>query len=153
METSQHKSDPKVIPPAYHRKTKNIHYAKTLVAAILLVGLSGSVGYYIGFKKGKTEGGEAAIRKITEAINPLNLIANNPVLPGTVIGQVTAVGNNVLTVKQVNGQEKQISLSENIQVTQQSNTLDISAVKQGSQVTVFVKKEGSKELATRIIVR
>ncbi len=153
METSQDKSDPKVLPPAYHRKSNKRHYAKSVVVITLLVGASAGIGYYTGFQKGKEQGGEAAIKKITEAINPLNLIANNPVLPGTVIGQVTEVGNNVITIKQVNGQEKRIALSESVQVTQQSNTLDISAVKQGNQVTVFVKKDGNKESATRIIIR
>ncbi len=153
MEKNQSKSHVKVLPQAQQPGSKRSYITKLLTSFVIVGALAAGGGYYVGFQKGKAEGGEAAIKKIGDALNPLNLLANNPVLPNTVMGQIASVGNDSITITQINGQKKQIEINHSTQITQHTNTLNISDLKPGNQVTVFVNKQGKLETASRIIVR
>lgn len=134
------------------KKSKKKPVLLTL-AGILVVGSAAGGGYYAGLQKGRSEATKIITGKITETLNPLNLLSSNPIFPGSVIGQVTKVESDKITVKKANGEEKTIAIASTTQVTRQSETLKVSDVQKGQQVTVFVKKDGDKETATRIIVR
>lgn len=134
------------------KKSKKKPVLLTL-AGVLVVGAAAGGGYYAGLQKGRSEAAEVIAGKITETLNPLNLLSSNPIFPGSVIGQVTKIESDKITVKKANGEEKTIAIASTTQVTKQSETLKVNDVQKDQQVTVFVKKDGDKETATRIIVR
>lgn len=135
-----------------HKKRKSSKPTIIAVGILILAAVGGS-SFYAGLKLGEKRGAEIVAKKITDTLNPLNLLSNNPVLPGTVVGNISQVDSQSLTLKLANGDEKKLRLTDKTQVTQQSNTLKISDLKTGQQVTVFVKQDTKKDQALRVLVR
>lgn len=93
------------------KKSKKKPVLLTL-AGVLVVGAAAGGGYYAGLQKGRSEAAEVIAGKITETLNPLNLLSSNPIFPGSVIGQVTKIESDKITVKKANGEEKPLQLRQ-----------------------------------------
>jgi hypothetical protein len=141
-----------------NQKTKkglaiNRSILNTLLLVILVVGLSASISGFVGYQLGKREGARLAVKKVTDFLNPLNAVSDNPLFPTTTIGKVSAISKTSVTVKQPNGSEKTIPLDSKTRVTQQDKNKSIDDVKKNTEVTVFANGKGDDTVANRIVIR
>jgi hypothetical protein len=120
---------------------------------VMIVLLSAAGGFWAGNTYGQAKGKKAAVGQITDLLNPLNAISNNPAFPYTVIGKVSKVNNQKVTVKLPNGDEKSVAISDKTKVSQGSNVKTINDIKKDANITVFTIGKGSNEAASRIIIR
>jgi hypothetical protein len=144
--------DDKIQLEPRQKKSKNKKPVLSLLIILALVGISAG-SYYIGLRQGEKKGAEALTAKIADTLNPLNVLSNNPVFPNSAIGPITKVESDSITVRQANGNEKKLLITDRTQITQKTNTLSAKDLKKDQQVTVIFTKESNKEKATRIIVR
>jgi len=129
---------------------KTIFYT---VGTIVLVGAIAGGSFYAGTQYGKKRAQDTISQKVTQALNPLSLLSNNPLLPNSFIGSISKIDNGTITIKLATGEQKKVEVNSTAQITQQSKTLTVNDLKTDQKVTVFVKKDGDKQVATRILVR
>lgn len=126
---------------------------QTVLLVFIVVAISAGAGYLAGFQMGKREGAKAAVRKVTDFLNPLNAIADSPLTPGTLIGKVVEVNDSSIKVKLVNRDEKTVVVTDKTSVTQGDKTLNLKDVKKDADVTVLTQGKDKDQTATRIILR
>lgn len=126
---------------------------QTMLLVIIVVVLSGGIGYFAGFQMGRRQGGKDVVKKVTDLINPLNAISDNPLFPSTVLGVASEVNDTSIKVKQPNGSEKTIIVTDKTSVTKGDKTLTYKDVKKGASVTVLTTGKDKEQTATRIVIR
>lgn len=134
------------------KQSKKFFVTVSAILVIALIVIAGASGYFVGYEKGKAKGGELALKKIGDLVNPLNLLANNPVFPSTSIGKVTKVNDKQITVRLANGEERKAELTDKTLVTKKTDAAKLGDVKQNDQVTLMTRQENQKTVATRIII-
>jgi hypothetical protein len=139
------------------RSKKNKGFSKKPVVFIVLcsVVIGAAGGYFGGYQMGRKAAAREVSKRITDIINPLNVLSSNPLFPHTVVGKVTNVGQKELTVKQLNGDSRKIIIDSKTQITQQAKSLVVTDIKKDASVTVLLKQDSNKDqdLASRIIIR
>lgn len=125
----------------------------TILLVLIIVVISGGIGYAIGFQYGKKAGAQSLIGKVTDFLNPLNAVSDNPLFPSTTVGKVDSANASKITVVQPNGDKKNIAINSKTKITQQDKTLSVDAIKKDNPVTVFTTGKGDDLTATRIILR
>lgn len=135
-----------------NQKSKR-NIAQIVILALILVIISGGAGYFAGFQYGKKEGARLAVKKVTDIINPLNAVSNNPLFPSTIVGKVSAIDKKEIKVKTPNGEEKTIPLSDKTKVTKGSASLSLKEVTKDSSVTIVATGKDKDFAATRIIIK
>ncbi len=137
--------------------SKNVRIKRDILQTVLMVAIvitiSAGGGYFAGFQMGKREGARLAVKKVTDFINPLNAISDNPLFPSTVLGKVSGVSDTSVKVKQTNGKEKTIIVTDKTVVTKGDKTLSIKDVEKNAPVTVLTQGKDSDQTATRIVIR
>lgn len=128
-------------------------YLNTVLLLFIVVAISAGVGLGVGYQLGKREGARLAVRKVTDFLNPVNAVSDNPLFPSTTVGTTTAISESSITVKMPNGKEKKIPLNKQTRVTKQDKELSVKNVAKNSQVTVFAKGRDKDLIATRIVIR
>ena len=126
---------------------------QSVLLIFIIVVISLGAGYAAGFQMGKREGAKAAVKKVTDLINPLNAISDNPLFPGTVLGKVDSVSSTSLKVKLANGKEKTVVINEKTVVTKGDKTLSLKDVTKDASVTVLTQGRDREQTATRIVLR
>ncbi len=126
---------------------------QTVLLVLIVVAISAGAGYAAGFQMGKREGGRLAVKKVTDYINPLNAISDNPLFPSTVLGEVVDITDTSIKIKQANGSEKTIVINDKTRVTKGSDSLSFKDVTKDSNVTVITTGKDKDQTATRIIIR
>lgn len=137
-------------------KKKRIFDKGTMIIVLLvfvLVGSAAGVGFWVGNLYGQRAGTRNAVSKVTDLINPINAISNNAAFPYTVIGKVSSIGSNEITVKLPNGDEKKVAVSSKTKVSQGSEVKTLNDVKKDANITVFTTGSGSDQIANRVIIR
>jgi hypothetical protein len=129
-------------------KTKTVLLS---LAVVLLVLIGAGLGYLAGLQKGKELAKQEITKKVTDLLNPLNALSSNPLFPNSVVGKVSTANNTEITVKQINGESKKVTIDKDTQVTKQSKEVTASDIKASNDVTVILKKDS--DTATRIIIR
>lgn len=129
--------------------------APLILLSVLMLGIGAGLGYWQGYTKGKKSGVQAVTSRITNLINPLSALSNNPLLPNTVIGIVSNADSKEMTVKLANGDQKKVLLNDATVVTKEDKTIKLTDIKKGTAVTIFVKtdKKGGTQTANRVIIR
>lgn len=135
------------------RVRKQRDLLQTVLLVVIVIGMSLGVGYFAGFQMGKKEGARLAVEKVTDFINPLNAISNNPLFPSTVIGKVKSVESTSVTVALANGESKTVVVSDKTVVTKGDKTLGLKDVQKGGTVTILTQGKGSEQTAKRIVIR
>ena len=123
-----------------------------LLITILLAGAAGA-GFYFGREYGRNEGTKEAVSKVTDLLNPVNALSNNASFPYTTVGKVVKVEAKSITVKQPNGEEKTVLVSEKTKVSQGSEVKSLSDVKKDANITIFSSGKGADQVANRVIIR
>lgn len=136
--------------PKKHNKKFFVITSGVLVLVLIIGAAAG--GYFIGYEKGKAKGGEMALKKIGDLVNPLNLLAQNPVFPGTQLGKVTKISDKQVTLKLANGDDVKATIDSKTIVTKGAEEAKVSDVKTNDQATVLTRKNGDTLTATRIIL-
>lgn len=126
---------------------------QSVLLVFIIVVISLGAGYAAGFQMGKRQGAKAAVQKVTDLINPLNAISDNPLFPSTVLGKVSAVSETSLKVKLANGKDKTIVINEKTTVTKGDKTLTLKDVTKDANVTVLTQGKDREQTATRIVLR
>lgn len=131
-----------------NNRTRNIFLS---LGVILLILIGTGLGYYAGLQKGKELAKQEITKKVTDLLNPLNVLSSNPLFPNSVVGKVTTANATEITVKQINGESTKVKIDKDTQVTKQSKEVTASDIKANNDVTVILKKDS--DTATRIIIR
>lgn len=141
--------------PSTNKKSSAINRSvlNTMLLVVILVVVSAGGGYAAGFQMGKKEGAKAAVKKVTDLLNPLNAVSDNPLFPQTILGKVADVSKSSITVTLANGEEKSVPLNEKTKVSQQDQAKSISDIKKDSQVTVFTTGKDKEKVANRVVIR
>ncbi len=126
---------------------------QTMLLVVIVVALSGAIGYFAGFQMGRRQGAKDAVKKVTDLINPLNAISDNPLFPSTILGTASAVNDTSITIKQANGSTKTIVVTDKTEVTKGDKTLTYKDVKKGANVTVLTVGKDKDQTASRIVLR
>jgi hypothetical protein len=121
------------------------------LGVVLLVLIGAGLGYLAGLQKGKELAKQEITKKVTDLLNPLNVLSSNPLFPNSVVGKVTTANATEITVKQINGESKKVTIDKDTQVTKQSKEVTASDIKAENEVTVILKKDS--DTAARIIIR
>ncbi|MDQ5885840.1 MAG: hypothetical protein QG628_237 [Patescibacteria group bacterium] len=121
------------------------------LGVVLLVLIGAGLGYLAGLQKGKELAKQEITKKVTDLLNPLNVLSSNPLFPNSVVGKVTTANATEITIKQINGESKKVTVDKDTQVTKQSKEVTASDIKAENEVTVILKKDS--DTATRIIIR
>lgn len=151
----------KVVPHAESSQSSNSNRRWLLpftfaLVAIVSAGIGGAVGFWRGTEYGKKQATSQAVKAIADIANPLSLLANNPLFPGTVVGKVTEANDKAMTVKLINGESKKIAFDDKTTISKENKVLAKSDIKKDVSVTVFTKTKGDDKnalIATRIVLR
>ena len=132
--------------------TKSNLAVMVLLTAVLIA-ISSAGGFYFGIQIGKKQGAQAAVTQVTDLLNPLKAVSNNPAFPYTSIGKVVSVNNSAMKLRLADGTEKEILLDEKTNVSKGSKALTLEDIKVDSNVTAFTAGKGKNQLAVRVILR
>lgn len=140
--------------PNATRRPKLRQNLQQVVILVVCIGLlTGGLGYFVGFQLGKKEGARLAVKKVTDFINPLNALANNPLVPGSVAGTVMSIDASSIQVKDTKNKEVTIPINGRTKVTKGETAVTMKEVLKDSQVTVLTTGKDKKLVATRIVIR
>ena len=148
MQVSSSDNKKKYKLPQFNRALLN-----TLLLILIVITFSATIGGLIGYQFGKKAGAQATIGKVTDLLNPLNAISDNPLFPSTTVGKVYSIDGKTITVLQPNGNKKKISLSDKTKITEKDRVISTKEVKKDSSVTVFTTGKGDSTIASRVVVR
>lgn len=125
----------------------------TVLLVIIVIFISAGTGYFAGFKMGQKSGAKKVVQKVTDLLNPLNAVSNNPLFPHTFVGRVADINDNAITIKLANKEEKKVALTKTTKVSKQNKVLGIKDVKKDDQVTIFTIGKDSDTTANRVVLR
>jgi hypothetical protein len=131
------------VPPTSGKKHSNKKLFYLIVVSVVLAGLLSSAfigGYLMGEKKGEASA-KANNNPLTNSVNPI--------MPQIKTGEVLVVNKDSIKINGKTGEET-IKTSDKTLVTQKNETLQLSALKKGDQVTIFLNTD---DTATRITVK
>jgi hypothetical protein len=123
--------------------------------ALLGAAIGGGIGFWRGAIYGKRQATNQTLKTVANIANPLNLLANNPIFPNTVVGKITDKSSAGMSVKQVNGDVKKLNFDGSTQVTHDNKVLTVNDLKKDNDVTVFTKtgRNGKGLIASRVLIR
>ncbi|MBP9827026.1 hypothetical protein KBC99_00935 [Candidatus Saccharibacteria bacterium] len=118
-----------------------------VLGVIALLGLLAGGGYGV-YRLGYTKGEKSGLQKATvnARTNPLLNPSNQPNRPKNlaVTGEITAIDQKNIEIKQVNGEVKKLTADEKIDIRNAENkVIELKAVTKGSRATV-IAVEGDK---------
>ena len=125
----------------------------TVLLVVIVIFISAGTGYFAGYKMGQKSGAKKVVQKVTDLLNPLNAVSNNPLFPHTFVGKVTDINDNAITIKLANKEEKKVALTKTTKVSKQNKVLGIRDVKKDDQVTIFTIGKDSDTTANRVVLR
>ena len=133
------------------KKRYALSLSTTIIALAIIIGFSGS-SYYVGYKMGQKQGAELIFERLGDALNPLNALSNNGIVPNSVNGRFASADEQNITIKQANG-EKTYQLSSNLRVTQAGEQIQLANIEPDQNITLFINKSDNDEKVNRIIAR
>lgn len=105
-------------------------------------------GYNKGYKKGEEAGKKASVStKPTDLLKGLD----NPFK--TLTGTVEKFEGDTLTMTTSKGETKTVKVNDKVKITKKTETLNTSALKKDTKVTVFTNGDEKNLVATRIVVQ
>ena len=145
------------------RRNKLLSKQVVVPTVIVVAVLSVAGSYILGYSKGHTAGQQASSKAlrdgISNLINPINALSNNPIAPYTIIGKADSISGSKLTVKMVNGTSKTVVVTDKTKITKSGKTIKLSDIANNTNLTVFTQKQDANSSdkdspnASRIIVR